>query len=100
MPSFSTTVSHSLEKQAAIEKLKGLMDNMRNKYKEATDVQGVWIGNVMNFSLKVMGFSIQGKVTVEDKVATVEGQLPIAAALFRGRIEDSIKTEMEKGLAS
>lgn len=101
MPGFSTTVSHPLEKQAAIDKLKGLMESMRERFKDqASDVQGVWIGNVLNFSLKVMGMGISGKVTVEDKQAHVEGQLPLAASMFRGRIEESIKTEMERELAS
>jgi len=101
MPAFTTQVSHPLDKATAVAKLKGLMDAMRSKYKDvASDVSGAWSENVLNFSLKVMGFSIVGKVTVEDKLATVEGQLPLAAAMFRGRIEESIKGEMEKELAS
>jgi hypothetical protein len=47
-----------------------------------------------------MGFTISGKLTVQDKLAKVEGQLPLAAAMFRGRIEESIKSEMQKELAS
>lgn len=101
MPSFSTTVSHPLDQQSAVTKLKGLMDGLRDKYKDvASDVQGVWNNNVLNFSLKVMGFAIDGTVTVLDKSAVVAGSLPLAASMFRGRIEESIKTEMEKELAS
>lgn len=101
MAGFSTKVSHPLDKQTAVAKLTGLMDAMRTKYKDvASDVEGTWADNVLNFSLRVMGFNIQGKVTVEDKEATVEGQLPLAASMFRGRIEESIKSEMERELAS
>jgi hypothetical protein len=100
MPSFSTTVSHSLDQQSAVDRLKGLMGGLQAKYKDvASDVQGTWTDNVLNFSLKVMGFSITGSVTVLDRVANVAGQLPLAAAMFRGRIEESIKSEMEKELA-
>jgi hypothetical protein len=100
MPAFSTTVSHPLDQQTAVNKLKGLMDGLRDKYKDvASDVQGVWNNNVLNFSLKVMGFAIDGTVTVLDKSAVVAGNLPLAASMFRGRIEESIKTEMEKELA-
>ncbi len=99
MPSFSTQVPHPLDQQTAVTKLTGLMSALQTKYKDvASDVQGSWAGNVMDFSLKVMGFKITGKVTVEDKLATVQGQLPLAAAMFRGRIEESIKSEMEKEL--
>lgn len=100
MPSFSTQVSHSLDQQTAVHRLNGLMNGLQAKYKDvASDVQGTWTDNVLNFSLKVMGFTITGKVTVQDQVANVTGQLPLAAALFRGRIEESIKSEMEKELA-
>lgn len=101
MPSFSTQVPHPLSQQDAVEKLKGLMDSLKTKYKEtASEVQGTWAGNVMDFSMKVMGFKIAGKVTVEDKQARVEGSLPLAAAMFRGRIEESIKTELQKELSA
>jgi hypothetical protein len=101
MPGFSTQVSHPLDQQSAVAKLKGLVGALESKYKDvASDVQGTWMENVLSFSLKVMGFTITGKVTVEDKLARVEGQLPLAAAMFRGRIEESIKTEMEKELQS
>lgn len=99
MPKFSTQVEHPHDKQTAVAKLKGLMDAMQTRYKDvASDVKGTWADNVLDFSLKVMGFTIQGKVTVEDKQAQVEGNLPLAAAMVRGRIEESIKKEMEKEL--
>lgn len=101
MPGFSTQVSHPLDQATAVEKLKGLLGGLQAKYKDvASDVQGAWTDNVLDFSLKVMGFAITGKVTVQDKLALVEGKLPLAAAMFRGRIEESIKGEMEKELAS
>jgi hypothetical protein len=100
MPSFSTQVSHPLDQQTAVERLKGLMGGLQHKYKDvASDVQGTWTDNVLNFSLKVMGFTVSGTVTVLDRVANVTGKLPLAAAMFRGRIEESIKSEMEKELA-
>jgi hypothetical protein len=101
MPSFSTEVPHPLDQQTAISKLTGLTNALQTKYKDvASDVQGNWTDNVLNFSLKVMGFTVTGKVTVLDKLATVQGQLPLAAAMFRGRIEESIKSELQKELTS
>ena len=101
MPGFSTEVSHPLDQQTAVAKLKGLMEGLRSKYKDvASDVQGAWNGNVLSFSLKVMGFAVSGTVAVEDHKAKVQGDLPLAASMFRGKIEESIKTEMERELAS
>jgi hypothetical protein len=101
MPSFAVEVPHPLDQQAAVSKLSGLMGALQHKYKDvASDIQGSWADNVLNFSLKVMGFTVSGKVTVQDKLAKVEGQLPLAAAMFRGRIEESIKSEMQKELSA
>ena len=101
MPSFSIDVPHTLDQQAAVDKLTGLMSALQTRYKDvASDIQGSWVDNVLNFSLKVMGFTSSGKVTVHDKLAKVEGQLPLAAAMFRGRIEESIKSEMQKELSA
>jgi hypothetical protein len=101
MPSFSIDVPHTLDQQSAVTKLTGLMSALQHKYKDvASDVQGTWVDNILNFSLKVMGFTVSGKVTVQDQQAKVEGQLPLAAAMFRGRIEESIKTELQKELAA
>ena len=101
MPSFSVDVPHTLDQQAAVARLSGLMNALQTKYKDvASDIQGSWAENVLKFSLKVMGFTVSGKVTVQDKLAKVEGQLPLAAAMFRGRIEESIKSEMQKELSA
>jgi hypothetical protein len=101
MPSFSIEVPHTLDQSTAIAKLTGLIDALQTKYKDvASNVEGNWTDNVLAFSLKVMGFTITGKLTVQDKLATVQGQLPLAAAMFRGRIEESIKSELQKELAS
>ena len=101
LPAGAEGVLPSQRLQAAVDRLKGLLDGLKTKYQEvASDVQGTWTGNVLDFSLKVMGFSITGKVTVLDRLATVEGQIPLAAVMFRGRIEESIKHEMQKELAS
>ena len=46
MPSFSTQVSHPLDQETAVARLKGLMGALQTKYKEASDVQGAWTDNV------------------------------------------------------
>ena len=44
------------------------------------------------------GFTISGKLTVDDSSARIEGQLPFAALAFKGKIEKSIAEEMQKQL--
>ena len=80
MPGFRTEVPHPLTKDEATEKLKVFLDNVREKYKDqVSEIGGEWVENKLDFSLTTFGFTIKGELTVEDKNAVLEGQLPFAA---------------------
>jgi len=99
MPAFSIEVPHSLGEQVAVEKLKGFLDGVHEKFKDQiSSIEGEWTGNVLNFSFTTYGFSIGGTMTVEESVVRLEGQLPFAAVAFRGKIEESIRKEMQNAL--
>ena len=99
MPSFNTEVVHSLGQNEATERLKKFLDQVREQYKEfVTDLQGEWADNVLNFSLNTYGFKIDGGITVEDDVVRLSGSLPFAALAFRGKIEQSITSELRREL--
>src|SRR5687768_7030796 len=99
MPAFRTEVPHSLGKDAATEKLKAFIDQVRERYQDKVSaVDGSWNDNKLDFSLTTFGFTITGKLTVEEKVAVLEGQLPFAAFAFKGKIEQDIKGALEKAL--
>jgi hypothetical protein len=99
MPGFRTEVPHTLSKADATEKLKVFIDRVREHYKnQVSAIDGSWQDNKLDFSLTTFGFTISGVLTVEDKIAILEGQLPFAALAFRGKIEQGIKSELEKAL--
>jgi len=100
MPAFRTEVSHSHSKDDATEKLKAFIDKVRERYKDQVSaIDGSWEESKLDFSLTTFGFTISGALTVEDKIAVLEGQLPFAAFAFKGKIEQGIKSELEKALA-
>jgi len=100
MPSFNTEVSHQLGQHEASERLKRLLDQVREQYRDfVTEIQGDWADNVLTFSLKTYGFKIDGTLTVEDEVARLTGNLPFAALAFRGKIEQSIGSELRRELS-
>jgi hypothetical protein len=100
MPSFNTEVAHQLGKEQATERLKGLMGEVRNKYKDqVSDLQEEWQGDTLNYSFKTYGFTIKGDLKVNEDAIVMNGSLPIAALAFRGKIEQSIRSELEKRLA-
>jgi hypothetical protein len=100
MPGMNVEVPHAMGKEAAVEKLKSLMDHIQARYKDQVkDIQQSWDENVLNFSFKSFGLTITGALTVEDDKATLDGKLPIAAMAFRGQIENSIREELQKQLS-
>mgnify|MGYP002623974604 CR=1 FL=1 len=100
MPSFDTEVPHSLGKEKARALLEQFIEVVKNRYQDqVSDMSGEWTGETLNYSFKAYGFTISGVVTCEDNRVHLTGQIPLAAAMFKGRIEESIRTEVEKVLS-
>ncbi len=100
MPKFNTEVQHSLGKDKAIERLRSFSDRIREQYAgQVSDMEESWNDDGLNFGFSVMGMGIGGSIKVDDTKATVDGNLPIAAAMFRGKIESEIKGHLEDVLA-
>jgi hypothetical protein len=101
MPSFSTEVPHQLGKEQATQRLKSFIEMVSQRFKEQVSrMEGSWEDHELNFSLTTYGFNISGQLTVEDDRAHLTGELPLAAAIFKGKIEESIAEELRRELAS
>ncbi len=100
MPNFSTEVPHELGQEQASVRLRGLLEKVRQRYQDQVGaLQEEWQDNVLNFSFKTYGFLISGALTVEPDLVKLDGTLPFAAVAFRGKIEQSIRNELEKVLS-
>ena len=101
MSSFRTEVPHQLGKEQATERLKTFLERVAERYKDqVSHLDGTWDDHKMDFSLTTYGFNIKGTLTVEDTRVLLEGTLPFAALAFRGKIETSIASELERELSS
>lgn len=101
MPGFTTEVAHNLGREAALEKLKGFLDRIQKKYsKQISDVEGSWTDNVLSYKFTTFGIKIDGTLTVDDDIVRMDGSLPFAAMMFKGKISDSIKEALEKAIAA
>jgi hypothetical protein len=99
MPSFNTEVANPVSKDQAVSQLKGLLEKVRARYQDqVSDMQESWNGDNLDFSFKAYGFTIKGVVTVAEEAVRVVGDLPFAAVMFRGKIEESIRSEIDKTL--
>jgi hypothetical protein len=100
MPAFQVNVPHGLGKEKATERLKVFLQKVADRYKDqVSKMEGNWVDNILNFAMTTYGFTISGKLTVEDSAARIEGKLPFAALAFKGKIEKTIAEELQKQLA-
>lgn len=97
MPKFSVTVPHTLSPQEATERLNRFADILREKFKDSvSDLQQQWDGNTLNFGFRTYGIQLKGKILVGERDLTVDGDLPFTAMMFKGKIESSIREQLER----
>lgn len=102
MPSFNVEATHQLGQPEAVARLKAkFLDVLGDKYRDTVkDVQGTWADNVLSFSFKSLGMVFKGTLDVAPDSARLSGNLPFAAIAFKGKIEQTIKHELEQALNS
>jgi hypothetical protein len=99
MPEFKTEVPHGLGKDEAVTRLKGFVEEVRDRFQDQLDnADGAWMENVLDFTLLASGITITGKLTVEETRAHVAGKLPIIAVPLRGMIERQIAQQLQTAL--
>lgn len=100
MPTMKVTVPHSLDPAEAARRIKNLVVDVKKQFADqVSDIKEDWSGNHGQFSFKAMGFEIAGTVDVNTKEVQIQGNLPFAASLFKGRIESAIQEKARKLLA-
>jgi hypothetical protein len=96
MAGFSVSVPHTLGREAALARVQQFLDDVRRSYAlEVSDVRGSWDDNRLEFNLTTGGLPVRGTLSVEEHAVHVSGPLPLAVLFFRGRIELTIKQELE-----
>lgn len=100
MPKMNVSVPHSLDPEEAIRRIKNLVGDMKKQFGDRlTDLTENWRGNNGQFAFKAMGFDVSGTVQVDSKEVRIEGTLPFAASMFKGRIESAIQEKARQLLA-
>jgi len=100
MAGFNVSVPHHIGREAALSRVQRFLDDVRQNYAaHVSDVRGQWHENRLEFGFSATGLPVQGTLVVEDHAVHVSGPLPLAAMFFRGKIEQTIRQELEKLLA-
>lgn len=99
MPKFSTNVPHTLGKDKAKARLEGLLSKVTQVYgDQVSNLEQEWAADTLTFAITTYGFKIDGQLDVREEDVQLDGNLPFAAAMFKGKIEQSMKGELEKAL--
>ena len=99
MPKLSFSVEHQLGQQEAVDRMKSFMPKIREHYQgQLTDFEESWEENELRFGFSTFGFKIKGQMAVEDTQVKLDLELPFAAMMFKGKIEQSIREPLERML--
>jgi putative polyhydroxyalkanoate system protein len=97
MPQFNVRVPHTLTEQEARERLNRFVDILRQKFQDSVkDLEQNWDGDTLRFAFKTFGIPLKGGITVGEQQIDVAGDLPFTALMFRGKIESSIREQLER----
>jgi len=100
MPKMDMAVQHGLEKEEALERIKGLLVQLkREKGDMIEDLREEWAGDHCRFSFTVMGSPVSGIFENGDKEVRISADLPFTAALFKGKIEAVIREKARELLS-
>ena len=100
MPSMSISAPHALGADEATARLKSLFAKIKERHQDKlSNLEESWEGNKLNYAFSTYGFNIKGDMTVEPNQVVLQGSLPFAAMMFKGKIEQTVKEELEKALA-
>lgn len=97
MPKFSIEVPHQLTADDARGRLMRKAEFLQSRFgDQVKDMTQSWADNVLSFGFKTMGMRFDGTVGVEDERVVVNGDLPFAAMMFKGKIESELKQQLEQ----
>lgn len=100
MPSFSIETAHSLGKEEARGRLERFLGKIQEEYaNQVSDLKQNWEGDRLDFSFTTYGFQISGAAELFDDAVKLKGTLPMAAMLFKGRIEQTIREYLGRVLS-
>lgn len=100
MPSINVAVPFSIPKDEAIRRIRSLVSELQKDFADkVSNVREEWRNDRADFSFDVMGFSVSGKVSVDDDRVVLDGNIPFTAFPFKSRIEDLIRAKTSALLA-
>jgi len=100
MPAFKTEVPHNLPAEEAKQRVDSLMQSIDEKYPGmVSNLSSQWTGNLLSLAFTVYGFKIKSEVLVEEQQVAIDGNIPLTALPFKGKIQETITQRLNELLA-
>jgi hypothetical protein len=97
MASIDMTIPHQLPQEEALRRVQTLLQRVKSQFADKVqDLHEEWDGNTGLFKFRVMNFPVSGKLTVNPTGVDLDGNIPLAASLFKGKIKSVINEEARK----
>lgn len=89
------TISHDLGREGALVRLRGGVDRIRDRLAmvKMQLVEEEWQGNALHFGVAALGYTVRGKVEVEDALVRVEMMLPWMLAVFAEKLKLGVEKQ-------
>lgn len=91
----SITVSHELGREAAVSRLRDGVERIRDKLGlvRMQLVEEEWQGDTLHFGVAAMGYTVRGRLDVEDALVRVEMKLPWLLAAFAEKLKLGVEKQ-------
>jgi hypothetical protein len=100
MPGLIVSVSHRLSQDEALRRIQAAVAQAKAKYSDKiNEMSDSWDGYVGDFEVSGNGQKASGTVVVNRSDVSVKLRLPLAALLFKSKIESGIRRELMRILA-
>jgi hypothetical protein len=101
VPKFHLEVPHSLSAEEAKSRLERFIESMHARFQDkVSDVSQSWSGNTLTFAFKTFGFKVAGAIDSLEQKLDVNGDIPLAAMMFKGKIESEVKEQLSRLMRS
>ncbi len=101
MPSLALSIPNPMGQQAAAEKLKSFLGRLKERHQDkVSNLAETWVDDHhLNFSFTTYGFNISGDLAIDEDAVKMNANLPFAAMMFKGKIEQAIRDELTRLLS-
>ena len=98
MPKVTVSVPHnSGDPQEIIAKSKPAIEKTVKDF-EGHNLEIEWADTSADFTFKSLGFNIKGRLFADEENVTVEVDLPIAALIFKDRVQKAVTKNLTRSL--